>query len=136
MIIQAKAVGAVLKGALGVLTFGITIPLGVILAAGLWVHFDKGSAVRDAVDRAVIELVAGAEMEAARATADALATVNAELIERNRALSDANAHFATRLREATFDLENANDEIQDLVARPINDACIVDGDLLERLRNR
>lgn len=124
-----------LRGALTVLTFGITIPVGVILLAALWVHFDKGSSVRSAVDRAVIELVAGAELEAANARADAQAKIIAELRTQSTVLELANDRFAERLRVAEVDLENANDEIQDLVARPVSDSCTVGVDLLERLRN-
>lgn len=49
------------------LSIMIPIPLAVIVAAGLWVHFDKASAIRKAVDNAVTDLVAGAQIEAAKA---------------------------------------------------------------------
>lgn len=135
MIASGSLAAKGLKFIIGFLTFGVTIPLGVILAAGLWMHFDKGSAVRIAVDRAVTELVAGAELEAARTRADAQAKIITEQRAQMVALELANERFAERLREAEFDLENANDEIQDLATRPISSTCTVDGDLLERLRN-
>lgn len=135
MIASGSTIWALLKPVLRLLSFGITIPVGVVLAAGLWVHFDKGSSVRSAVDRAVIELVAGAELEAANARADAQAKIIAELRTQSNALELANDRFAERLRVAEVDLENANDEIQDLVARPVSDSCTVGVDLLERLRN-
>lgn len=126
---------AFLRPLLGILTFGLTIPVWLILAVGLWVHFDKGSAVRQAVDRAVTELVTGAELEAERAKVQALEQINAELRGRAAALDTANTRFSESLRAAQTDLEDANAQIADLLSRPVNDACSVDGSLLERLRS-
>lgn len=124
------------KGLLGLLTFGVTIPVGVILLAWAWTHFDKSSAVRQAVDRAVTELVAGAELEAERARASALELINAELRGRADALDAANTRFSESLQAAQNDLEGANAQIADLLSRPVNDACAVDSGLLERLRSK
>lgn len=124
------------RALLGILTFGITLPVGVILAAGLWVHFDKGSPIRQAVDRAVTELVVGAELEAERAKNAALQSVISELEGQAQALKDVNRRFSDNLRTAQLNLENANDEIRELATRPVNDRCVVDPSVLDRLRNR
>lgn len=130
--LAAKALSLGLR----ILTFGVTVPVGVILAAGLWVHLDKGSAVRAAVDRAVVELVAGADLAAAEARVEALEKVQAELTRQRDALSDANRDFANDLAAAETELELAHADLEHLAATPINDACAVDGAVLERLRNR
>lgn len=125
-----------LKAVGKVLAFGITIPLGVVLAAGLWVHFDKSSAVRSAVDRAVTALVADAEIKAAKAEAEAQRRIAAEYqrqAERARMASD---QFAALLAESRAREEGLQDEIDELAAAPVNDACIVDGGILGRLHNR
>ena len=119
-----------------ILAFGVTIPVGVILAAGLWVHFDKGSTVRQAVDRAVQELVVGAELEAERAKNAALSEIITELEGQAAALEAANKRFSENLRTAQLDLENANDEIRELAVRPVNNRCVVDADVFNLLRNR
>lgn len=118
-----------------VLTFGVTIPLWIILAAGLWLHFDKSSAVRAAVDRAVSDLVHSAELEAAEAQIRALNAMQVEL--QRQALRDRQAltKFADLLSAAEAEKESLYDEIAELEAMPVNDACTVDGALLERLRS-
>jgi hypothetical protein len=119
---------------LPVLTFGITIPLWLILTAGLWLHLDKASTVRRAVDWAVSDLVHSAELEAAAAREEALRKIMAErerLAERDR---DALARFAEMMADAEIERRNMLDEIAELEAQPAPDSCIVDGDLAERLR--
>ena len=127
---------AFLRPLLGILTFGLTIPVWLVLAVGLWVHFDKSSAVRQAVDRAVTELVTGAELEAERAKVQALEQINAELRGRAAALDAANTRFSESLLAAQTDQEDANAQIADLLSRPVNDACAVDSSILERLRSK
>ncbi|MGE4340948.1 MAG: hypothetical protein AB7E55_34125, partial [Pigmentiphaga sp.] len=119
---------------LPVLTFGITIPLWLILTAGLWLHLDKASTVRRAVDRAVSDLVHSAELDAAAAREEALRKIMAErerLAERDRA---ALARFAEMMADAEIERRNLLDEIAELEALPAPDSCVVDGDLAERLR--
>lgn len=123
-------------GLLRFLTFGVTIPIGAILAVGVWVHLDKGSTVRKAVDRAVKELVTGAELEAERAKNEALKRVVSELEGQALALETANKRFSENLRNARLDLENANDEIKELALKPVNSQCVVDPDIFGRLLNR
>lgn len=125
-----------LSGLRGVLVAGVTRPVWLMLAIGLWLYVDRGSAVRTAVDAAVTELVAGAEIAGLEARIAALETLNAEEAGRAMALEQANARFADQLGEAMIELDNANDEIAELLARPVDADCRVDGGLADRLRNR
>lgn len=127
---------ALLRPVLGILTFGLTIPVWAILAVFLWVQFDKSSAIRTAVNRAVTELVAGAELEAERAKGQALSKINAELAGKAAALETANRRFSDSLKEAQSDLETANEQLADILAQPVNLKCAVDASLLDRLRNQ
>ena len=131
---------ALLLGFLGqagkILTIGITIPIWLMLVVGGWLYFDRNSAIRQAVDQAVTQLVDGAELEAARARAEALELVNAELKGRAEALEGANQRFSESLRQAQLDLENANDQITELASRPVNSDCAVDGSVFERLHSQ
>lgn len=125
---------------LPILTFGITLPLWLFLAAGIWVWFDKGSAVRLAVDRAVTDLVAGAQLDA----------LKAEAIEerRLRAWSDGKADEArqaaedervarltleTKLTLTDADKRKAEHELAVLQGRVDG---LVDQQLLDSLHNR
>ncbi|RUU46474.1 hypothetical protein EOD08_08220 [Mesorhizobium sp. M6A.T.Ca.TU.002.02.2.1] len=138
---SGAAIGLFLKKwVLPVLTFGITLPVWFFLAAGIWLCFDKASAVRQAVDKAVTELVAGARLDA----------LNAELVEqrRLRAWSDGKADEASKMatdeRAARVHLETtltltdtekrkAEDELAVLQARVDG---LVDQQLLDSLHNR
>lgn len=119
---------------LPVLTFGITLPLWAFLAAGIWLWLDRGSAVRQAVDRAVTELVDGAELEAARATNEALRKILAEKERQAQRDRAAMARFAELLAAAQQEKDGLADEIAELESTPL-DACVVDDALLDRLRN-
>lgn len=128
---------------LPLITMGVTIPLWLILAAALWLHLDKGSSIRAAVDRATQQLVAGHELEAARATASAERELRrffegAAEAERRRAeaLEKANTNFAGALARAEDDKERLTHDLDELLARPVDGACAVDDALLQRLRNR
>ena len=125
-----------LKPLMTILTFGLTIPVWAVLGAYLWVQFDKTSTVRQAVDRAVTQLVTGAELEAEKAKREALEKIVAELEGQNEALESANQRFSQNLREAQLNLENANDEIRELAVRPVNNKCVVDESVLNILRNK
>lgn len=126
-----------------ILVFGITLPVWVFLAAGIWLWFDKTSAVRAAVNKATAELVAGAQIEA----------LNAQLVEerRIRAWSDGKAEEAAKIaadeRAARVDLEQqltqtdaqkkeSDDELAALKAKAVSVGCTVDDGLLGGLRNR
>lgn len=127
---------AALKPLLAILTFGITLPVWAFLAAGAWLALDRDSVVRMAVNEAVTNLVAGAELEAERARADALERINANLRGRATALALANSRFSQSLETAQTDLESANGQLAELLANPVNGACAVDPDILGRLRSK
>lgn len=134
--ISWAVVGGWLRGALRVLGTGVTIPLGVIIAAAIWWQIDKGSAIRTAVDRAVTELVAGEELAAAKAETDGLRAILEEQ-KRRAALADiARKQFETQMAEAERQAGELADELADIQSRPVNDACLVDGGILDRLPNR
>lgn len=88
----------------------IPVPLVVIALALGWWQIDKGSAVRRAVDKAVTDLVAGAQ----------IAALEAQLAERNRQLAagrKALDWFASELadvqgREAALQEQDAKDEAE------------------------
>ena len=117
-----------------VLFFAIPIPVVAILAAWLWVTFDKHSAIRKAIDRAITELVDGAELEAERAKTKALETILATRDRQAAADREALRRFADLLDTAETEKDNMADEIAELESRPVNDACVVDQPLIERLR--
>jgi hypothetical protein len=112
-------------------TIGINIPIWLILIIGVWVHFDKSQTVR----KAVLNLIVGAELEAAQAKVHALEQINAEIRGRAAALDVANTRFADNLEQAQTDLENANGQLSELLSTPVNKSCIVDHSLFEQLRN-
>ncbi|MBS4018936.1 MAG: hypothetical protein KGZ68_11945 [Dechloromonas sp.] len=118
-----------------VLVLGITLPLWVILAAIVWWQVDKGSAVKAAVESAIEELVDGAELEAERASNEALRKI---LAERNRVAErdrEALARYADLLAASENEKGDLIDELAELEAMPPPDGCTVDDALLDRLRN-
>jgi hypothetical protein len=124
------------KPFLGILTFGVTLPVWLFLVGGLWLYFDRGSDIRQAVDRAVKEVVAGAELEAARAAAEAERMIAAAQRGRAEALAAANRNMADGLATAQEELEEANGQIADLLSRPVDGECTVDDDVFGRLRSK
>lgn len=119
-----------------ILVFGITLPVWAFLAAGVWLYVDRTSAVRQAVDNAVTDLVAGEELAAANARADALQAINDEQARRLAASQRANDLFAQSLAEARTRQQETTDEIEDLLSRPVASDCTVGDDILRRLRER
>lgn len=126
-----------------ILTYCIAIPIWILLIAGGWVWFDRTSAVRTAVNKAVTELVAGAQLEA----------LNASLIEerRLRVWSDGKAEeqrkIADEERSARIDLETQlsltdaekkemSDELAKIESLPPPADCRVDQQFLDGLRNK
>ncbi|AMX93605.1 MULTISPECIES: hypothetical protein [Mesorhizobium] len=131
------------KWILPVLVFSITLPLWVFLVAGIWLYFDRGSAIRTAVNKAVTELVAGAELDA----------LNATLVEerRLRVWSDGKAEeqrkIADEERSARIELETQltltdaekkemADELAKIESSPPPADCRVDQQFLDGLRNK
>jgi hypothetical protein len=122
------------KGLLAILAVGITIPFGLLLAAGIWLWLDRSSAIRQTVDRAVAELVDGAELEAARAREEALNKIIADQRQKSERDRAALARFAELLAAAQTEKEGLADELAELEATPLPDRCTVDRALLNRLR--
>lgn len=117
-----------------ILTFGITLPLWVFIAAGVWLWFDKTSDIRKSVNNAVTELVDGAELEAERARNAALQKIierKDRIAERDR---EAHVRFSELLSAAEDEKDGLANELEALEALPPPDQCIVDRSLLERLR--
>lgn len=118
------------------LTFVIAIPIWLILIVGLWLYFDKSSDIRKAVDDAVKELVAGAELEAASAKIDALERIAAENKRLADRLEKANRALDTEMLNTNRELENANADIEKLLSRPDRIRCDLDDDLYNGLRSK
>lgn len=127
-----KAAKAIFEFAL----IGVTIPIGLIVIAGAWLYFDRSSAIRDAVDRAVTELVAGAELEAARQRNVALLQIVEEQRRRAEAAGRARDEFERAKAEAEAKIGDLADEIAELESRPVAADCRVDPAILDRLHNR
>lgn len=117
-----------------ILKISIPLPIGVLIAIALWLHFDKGSAVRRAVNSAVVNLVHSAEIEAGKAREAGLHAIIAQLrvqAERDR---QAYQRFAALLESAENRAVELIDEIAELENAPAPDSCAVDSTLLDRLR--
>lgn len=126
-----------------ILLFSVPVPLFVASALGAWLWLDRESAVRRAVDSAVTEMVAGAEIAKLRATITAERQIAArrgvvarEAERRAMAAQAASRILEERLAEASEERETLHDEIEALLARPVDAACTVDAALLGRLRAR
>lgn len=126
-----------------ILGFTVPIPVALILAALAWVQFDKSSAIRQAVNERVTEMVAGAEIAALEAKLEAkekiAAARGAAAAEANRRLMveiNARTNLAMRLSAIQTENEILNDDLADLLSRPVAGDCAVDPDLLDRLRGR
>jgi hypothetical protein len=113
------------------LAVGITIPIWLMLAAGVWVYFDRGHVAQEAIK----ELVAGAELRAAHAKLDAQAEIAAEQKARADRLMLANQNFEASLAQTQQELEQTNAELDDIKSRPVNPDCVVDDSVLGRLHN-
>lgn len=133
---------AILSAIWRVLKITIPLPLVVLVAMAGWWWIDKTSAIRHAVDKAVTELVAGEELAAARALAEGEKEVR-EFIQQNMLVAldrlaaerAAREDLARKEAETAAALENANDEIAELLARPAPAGCLADDALRGRLRN-
>lgn len=131
------------KGLLGLVRIVIPVPLLLILAALAWVHFDRVSAVRRAVDEAVTELVAGARIAALEAEVDGrrrlamVAAANAEEARRRAETAEAALfELETRLALSEQQREEFERELEKRQGDPLPDGGRVGPDLLGRLRNR
>lgn len=126
-----------------ILMFALPIPLFVIAAVGAWLWLNQESAIVDAVQSRVKEMVAGAEIAALEAQLEAEKQIaearGAAASEANRRLSVeiiASANLAARLAAIQTENEILSDDLDDLLSRPVDRDCAVDSDLLGRLRGR
>ncbi|WP_298963824.1 hypothetical protein [uncultured Roseibium sp.] len=90
----------------------------------IWHLVDKSSAVR----KAVVEYVADVELTEARARL-------AELKRRKVVTDRANRRFLSLIEQANAEAEAASQELEHYVST-VEDSCIVQPGLFERLRNR
>ncbi|WP_420408713.1 hypothetical protein [Hoeflea sp.] len=134
---------AILKVVWRILGLTIPLPVGVILAALAWLHFDKESSIRQAVNERVTEMVAGGKIAALEAKLEAEEKIAAArgraATEANRRLMaeiDARVNLSRRLAAIQTENEILNDDLADLLSRPVAGDCAVDPDLLGRLRGR
>lgn len=122
--------------------FSFTIPVPVALLVILWgvwqaaAYFDKTAAI----EAAIKELVAGAEIEAANAKAaaaqkraaaaqDLLKVTQTQLEAEKRAL----AEFQAAAQETEQELK---DQIDDALSTPAPDRCIAPDEFINKLRNK
>lgn len=117
-----------------VFAVAIPIPLVLIGAAVAWAHFDKGSAVRVAVDRALKEAVAGAEIAALEARIVEERRIRAFAEGKAASEAEARKRFENERILAELEKEGLADELAEIKARPVNPKCVVDGPLFNGLR--
>lgn len=126
-----------------VLGFSIQLPVWLILVALAWVQIDKTSDVRQAVNGRVTEIVAGAEIETLKAQVAAQREIAGRSADtareaRRRLAVEATARTNLAMRMVAIQTENEilNDDLADLLSRPVDRDCAVDADVLGRLRAR
>lgn len=123
---------AIGKGVLAFVTYCLPVPLALIAAAWAWVAIDKHSAVRKAVDKAVTELVAGAQIATLEAQLEASERTAAFERGRAEAFEDATKRFDTARKEAEEDAAKLDAELEALKNQPAPEECKVTDDLLKR----
>jgi len=121
-------------GAKALLSIAIHIPLILIIGALLWTKWDKSSAVRRAVDTAVAKLVVWAELDAANARIAALEKIVAQHKAEMAGDSVAKQVHAEQLAKSNAENERLSDAIALVESQPVNSGCVVDQQLLDRLR--
>lgn len=133
----------VLKGIWKILSIGIMIPIWLIILVLGWSYIDKNWAVKKAVNNALTELVAGAELRAAAATIEnekRLRTfAEGSLVEARRraeAAEKANEKFQEELSEKESENEELAKELEQVAAIPLSDECKPSPELLNSLRNK
>lgn len=133
----------ILGGVWKVLTIGIIIPIWLILLVLGWSYIDKNWSVKRAVNKAVTELVAGAELKAAAATIEnekRLRTfAEGSLLEaklRAEAAERANTKFQVELEEKEKENEELEKELQTVADLPLSGECKPTPELLNSLRNK
>ncbi len=110
----------------------IPMPIVLLIAIGAWLYLDRAEVAK----RAVRELVAGAEIDAAKNTIKAQGKIlAAEKAERANAV-DALLELSNKMLAVQRQNEDLQNEIDDIASHPVATDCRVDAALLERLRNR
>lgn len=130
------------KAVLGVATIAIPIPIFVLVAGGLWLWIDTGSRVRRAVDDAVINLVAGAQIDALEAKLGAerqLRIFTEGQRDEARRVQDerekAKQEFSDKLVLSELESENYALEIDQLKKQKRPDGCTADDAYIGGLHN-
>jgi hypothetical protein len=106
-----------------VLSWCVPIPLALIVAAAGWVAIDKHSAVRKAVDKAVTELVAGAEIAALEAQLNAANVATALQKARADTLQEANQQLEEDREQDEAEDAKRVAELEAIKARPLPPTC-------------
>ena len=125
------AVLPIIRAIWGFLSLSLKIPLWLMLIAVL-AHFWLQ---HSAVHKATANLVARAELEAAKAKAEGLQKIADDAKARADTLKAANDAYAKQAAEDSIKIGNLDDQINELLSKPVNDQCIVDRSILDRLRN-
>lgn len=130
------------RALLGLAKIVIPIPLFVIVAGGLWLWFDTASRVRTAVDKAMRELVAGAEIDALEAKLEGerrlrmYAEGARDEARRVKAEEEkARQEFADKLVLSELESENYELEIDKLKGQPRPEGCTADDAYIGGLQN-
>ncbi len=110
-----------------VLFFTIPIPVAVILAAALYVHFYS-------IPSAIKQYVSGAELQASKTEIVALQKIADEQKRRADNAEAAGLKLAQSMADVRQQKIGLQDEINKLQARPVDPACRVGG-LIDELRN-
>lgn len=119
-----------------VLTFGITLPVWIFLAAWLFFQWDKSQAVKDAVaDLVAHERIAGLEAQITKERA-----LRALVEGKRQAAEAANKAFYDRALTAQLEQGKLEDEVEDLKrSAPVcsdDSGGFVDQRFIDRLRKR
>ena len=105
------------------LAFAIPLPVWVILLIGVWVHFDKSSAIR----YAIAEYVAAAQLEAKESIIrtkelqlELQEDANKRQAERIRSIEIANINFKTQLSNISTNNKTLKEQLNEIVK---NNTC-------------
>lgn len=122
-----------------VLTTMIKIPIGLILIVGIWWYIDKSSSIKEAVNEAIVELVAGAELKARDAiiaNKDRIIAFQRDSIKEKENLLNIANEAAEQFEQDKLEAERlAEERLDELQNRP-NSGDFIDPDLYDRLHNK
>lgn len=134
--LSGLSLAALAKSALRLAMVSIPIPIGLIAAAGLWLWIDRTSAIRQAVDSAVTDLVAGAELAAKDEKIAGLEKIADAREAKAAALEAANRNLQASLKIADQAYRDSLHDLEELASAPPPPDCRVGAGLAGRLRNR